>query len=60
MPTTLTAQQYTKLLRDLRRIISEGQQEAQRAAALGLRLELNALPPKKPSTKASRTRRTKK
>jgi hypothetical protein len=29
-------------------------------AALGLRLELNALPPKKPTTKASRTRRTKK
>ena len=29
-------------------------------AALGLRLELNALPPKKPMTKASRPRRTKK
>jgi endonuclease YncB( thermonuclease family) len=36
MPTTLTAQQYTTLLRDLRRIISEGQQEAQRAAAQSL------------------------
>ena len=29
-------------------------------AALGLRLEINAMPPKKPTTKASRTRRTKK
>ena len=29
-------------------------------AALGLRLEINAVPPKKPTTKASRTRRTKK
>jgi hypothetical protein len=29
-------------------------------AALGLRLELNAVPPKKPTTKASRPRRTKK
>ena len=33
MPATLTPTQYTKLLRDLRRIISEGQQEAQRAVA---------------------------
>ena len=29
-------------------------------AALGLQLELNAVPPKKPTTKASRARRTKK
>jgi len=29
-------------------------------AALGLRLEINAVPPKKPTTKASRARRTKK
>jgi hypothetical protein len=29
-------------------------------AALGLRLELNAVPPKKPTTNASRPRRTKK
>ena len=29
-------------------------------AALGLRLELNAVPPKKPTTKASRARRTNK
>jgi len=29
-------------------------------AALGLRLDINAVPPKKPTTKASRTRRTKK
>ena len=36
MPATLTPTQYTKLLRDLRRIISEGQQEAQRAAAQSL------------------------
>jgi len=36
MPTTLTPTQYTKLLSDLRRIISEGQQEAQRAAAQSL------------------------
>ena len=32
MPTTLTAQQYTTLLRDLRRIISEGQAIANSAA----------------------------
>jgi hypothetical protein len=29
-------------------------------AALGLRLEINAVPPKRPPTRASRTRRTKK
>jgi hypothetical protein len=29
-------------------------------AALGLQLELNAVPPKKPTRKAARTRRTKK
>jgi len=29
-------------------------------AALGLRLEINAVPPKKPTTKTPRTRRTKK
>ena len=50
----------TKPRDDLERYIVERDAREPGFAALGLQLELNAVSPRKPATKASRTRRAKK